>query len=74
MNNRPEPTAASAPAALIKAAVSPAKNAPDASPQCSTCTELAANRPEPGRLPDAMPASPWLRQARPLPPDLGADL
>jgi hypothetical protein len=44
MNTRMEPAAASAPSALVKAAVSPVKGAPDASPQCSTSTELAATR------------------------------
>jgi hypothetical protein len=56
MNTRMEPAAAPAPSALVKAAVSPVKRAPDASLKCSMCTELAATRFEPGRLPNAMPA------------------
>jgi hypothetical protein len=56
MNTRMEPAAAPALSALVKAAVSPVKGAPDASLKCSMCTELAATRFELGRLPNAMPA------------------
>jgi hypothetical protein len=66
MNKRMEPTATSAPSALVKAAVSPVMAAPDASPQCSTCTEVAATRFEPGRLPNTMPASPAASADSPL--------